>query len=129
MTRCLEFPLPNWPGAAAPCTRRRDWEILADAAVAADRDLNRSSSSLANPPAGALDRRLRGDVLAQKGEAGPGTRDERELACDLHATLDPLGVRFDGVREIANVPVGRLARKLELEGTYRAELDRLLNTE
>ena len=63
--------------------------------------------------------------LAHNPPVGESPRDERELACDLHATLDPLGVRFDGVREIANVPVGRLARKLELEGTYRAEVDRL----
>ena len=63
--------------------------------------------------------------LAYNPPLGELPRVEIELAEEFRDALAPLGVRFDGLRAIANVPVGRLARRLERTGEYGAQLELL----
>jgi radical SAM/Cys-rich protein len=71
----------------------------------------------------------RGDGLtldiAYNPPAGQLPRSEKELAEEFRDKLAPLGVRFDRLRAIANVPVGRVASRLCTTGEYRAEIVRL----
>ncbi len=63
--------------------------------------------------------------IAYNPPLGELSRSEAALAEEFRAALSPLGVRFDSLRVIANVPAGRYARRLRESGAYDAELTRL----
>jgi radical SAM/Cys-rich protein len=63
--------------------------------------------------------------LAYNPPLGELPRPEPELAEEFRAALTPLGVHFNQLRVIANVPAGRYAERLKASGEYQAELGRL----
>lgn len=63
--------------------------------------------------------------LAYNPPLGESQRPQTVLAEEFHRALEPLGVRFDKLLVIANVPAGRFAERLKSSGDYSAELDRL----
>lgn len=63
--------------------------------------------------------------LAYNPPLGELPRPGAALAEEFRAALSPLGVRFNTVRVIANVPAGRYARQLKESGAYDAQLVRL----
>jgi radical SAM/Cys-rich protein len=52
-------------------------------------------------------------------------RPELEVAEEFRATLSAIGVRFDSLRVISNVPAGRYARRLQARGEYGAYVSEL----
>ncbi len=63
--------------------------------------------------------------LAYNPPLGELPRPESELAEEFRDVLTPLGIRFNAIRVIANVPAGRYAEHLRKNGGYRTEIDRL----
>lgn len=63
--------------------------------------------------------------LAYNPPLGTSPRPQALLAEEFRLALEPLGVRFDELLVIANVPAGRFAERLLSSGDYSAELDRL----
>ncbi len=63
--------------------------------------------------------------LAYNPPLGDLSRPTLEIAREFRRALEPLGVRFNDLLVIANVPTGRFARRLKSRGEYDAHLRRL----
>jgi len=63
--------------------------------------------------------------LAYNPPLGDLPRPTREIAQEFRRALEPLGVRFNDLLVIANVPTGRFAQHLRSRGEYDAHLGRL----
>ena len=68
--------------------------------------------------------RLRLD-LAYNPPLGELPRPQQQLEAEFRTDLGSLGIRFDSLLAIANVPVGRFADWLKRQGTYDAYMDGL----
>lgn len=63
--------------------------------------------------------------IAYNPPLGELPRSEAELDAQFHSALEPLGVRFDRLLAIANVPVGRCRDRLRAHGELAAYMSRL----
>ncbi|MBU4556906.1 MAG: DUF3641 domain-containing protein [Actinobacteria bacterium] len=63
--------------------------------------------------------------LAYNPPLGELPRPTTEIAEEFRLALEPLGVRFNDLLVIANVPAGRFAHRLKLRGEYDAHISRL----
>ena len=63
--------------------------------------------------------------IAYNPAPGHSPRPASLVAEEFRAVLEPLGIRFNDLRVIANVPVGRWESSLRAAGLYDAEIERL----
>jgi radical SAM/Cys-rich protein len=57
-------------------------------------------------------------AIAYNPPLGQLSRPQRELEDEFRATLEPLGARFDELRALPNVPIGRYRQRLRADGSY-----------
>jgi hypothetical protein len=56
--------------------------------------------------------------IAYNPPLGKLARPQCDVEAEFRAALEPLGVRFDSLLSLPNVPVGRYGRRLKADGSY-----------
>jgi len=109
--------LASLPGTSAAAIEAQRGSAWWESALAVLQRLTALGYGAGGGAGGPSARRLILD-LAYNPTAGEIARPQSELAAEFREVLTPLGVRFDSLLAIGNVPVGRMRALLRADGRY-----------